>query len=555
MHHWLGRIIALLGIVQIPLGLTLYGSPKSLFILYTLATSALVLAYFILTYLHERRLGADYDTRGSYSSGPEVIDDKSGHHNFGRVAAAGVAAAGLGGLLGKRFQRGGGGGGSRSTSPTGYYSEATSYNYRDNEKSGWGKKLVQGAALIGAGALAKKWWDRRRDRESDSESGYYHRAHTVTDSAEDSISHAEEGRRPRRASGGGGYDGPGSPEQSRYNESEYTRTDEGHGGHGIRNAILGAGAITGIRQFFKNRQDKKDDRRLEEVRRAEMHDERMARAQGRRYTGDGQGPRKSGRRASVSDLTGPADQEAIHSRSTDVPPPVPVHGDGPSVSGESVDQRPRRHRSTSATGAAVGAAEAGPSSGHRRRSGGREDSVDSQPVSIKVKMHDHGRSITLRQLTGEEASASRDARRRDRNRRSGRHRRDGSISGTEGDDHDHWRRVEERERQQEEEEAGASGSRQRRPHTPDPAAVEAESPGADPSGPAPPHPPVPPGESFSSQTGFSPLPRPPRPGGTGGVGSPLGTELSGSYASRSGRRRAERRTQAKGGRRQGVEFT
>lgn len=551
--------------------------------LFTLAAVALLLTFFVLTYLHERRVGADYDTRGSYSSGPEVVDDKDGHHNLGRMAAAGAAATGLGGMFGNRFRRGGGGGGgSRSTSPTGEYSESASHG-RDNEKkSGWGKKLAQGTALVGGAALAKKWFDRRRGRESDSGSGRYHQAHTVTDSAEDSISHAEEGRRPprrpsggerydgppghaeegrrppRRPSGGGRYDGPPSPEQSRYTESDFTRTDEGRGGgdggggHGIRNAVLGAGAFAGVRNFFKNRKDKKDDDRLEEVRRAEVEDERMARAQSRRYTGGDRGPRRSGRRSPVSDFTGPTDRDAVHNRPVDAPPPppVPVHGDDPSATDESVDQRHRRHRSTSATGAALGAAEAGPSTGQNRRSGGREDSVDSQPVSIKVRMHDQGRSVTLRQLTGEEASASRDARRRDRPRRSGRHRRDDSISGAEGDDQDHWRRVEEQERQQEEEEAER---RQRRGHTPDPAA--AESPGGEPSGPAPPHPPVPPGESMSSHTGFSPLPRPPAPGGAGGVGSPLSTELSGSYASRSGRRRAERRTQARGGRRQAVEFT
>ncbi len=53
VHRWSGRIIALLGIVQIPLGLTLYGSPKFTFILYTLWMTVLVLIYFILSYRHE----------------------------------------------------------------------------------------------------------------------------------------------------------------------------------------------------------------------------------------------------------------------------------------------------------------------------------------------------------------------------------------------------------------------------------------------------------------------------------------------------------------------
>ncbi|QSS61611.1 hypothetical protein I7I51_03788 [Histoplasma capsulatum] len=91
LHKWLGRVIALLGIAQIPLGLTLYGSPLALFVLYTLAVFTLVVIYFILTYLHERRMGVDYDSRGSYMSGPEVVEDGHGHSNFGRLATAGAA--------------------------------------------------------------------------------------------------------------------------------------------------------------------------------------------------------------------------------------------------------------------------------------------------------------------------------------------------------------------------------------------------------------------------------------------------------------------------------
>ena len=65
LHHWLGRAIALLGIVQIALGLTLYGSPVALFVLYTLAVFGLLLLYFIFTHLRERGYGgnSDYDSR------------------------------------------------------------------------------------------------------------------------------------------------------------------------------------------------------------------------------------------------------------------------------------------------------------------------------------------------------------------------------------------------------------------------------------------------------------------------------------------------------------
>ncbi|PHH80227.1 hypothetical protein CDD80_2428 [Ophiocordyceps camponoti-rufipedis] len=50
IHQWCGRAIALLGIVQVPLGLTLYGSPKYVFVLYTLWMIFLLLVYFALSY-------------------------------------------------------------------------------------------------------------------------------------------------------------------------------------------------------------------------------------------------------------------------------------------------------------------------------------------------------------------------------------------------------------------------------------------------------------------------------------------------------------------------
>lgn len=50
IHQWSGRAIALLGIVQVPLGLTLYGSPKYLFVLYTLWMTFILVVYFALSY-------------------------------------------------------------------------------------------------------------------------------------------------------------------------------------------------------------------------------------------------------------------------------------------------------------------------------------------------------------------------------------------------------------------------------------------------------------------------------------------------------------------------
>ncbi|CCU80149.1 spindle pole protein Nnf1 [Blumeria hordei DH14] len=49
LHHWTGRITALLGFAQVPLGLALYGSPKYTFVLYALWMAFLLIIFFILS--------------------------------------------------------------------------------------------------------------------------------------------------------------------------------------------------------------------------------------------------------------------------------------------------------------------------------------------------------------------------------------------------------------------------------------------------------------------------------------------------------------------------
>ncbi|KKY39289.1 hypothetical protein UCDDA912_g00709 [Diaporthe ampelina] len=83
LHQWFGRTIALLGIAQVPLGLTLYGSPKYTFILFAVWMAFLLLLYFILEYrAHDR---PDYVVRDGRSeivrserksSGGEVIPSR-----------------------------------------------------------------------------------------------------------------------------------------------------------------------------------------------------------------------------------------------------------------------------------------------------------------------------------------------------------------------------------------------------------------------------------------------------------------------------------------------
>ena len=54
LHQWLGRAVFLLGLAQIPLGLYVYGSPKTLFILYAVLAFLFILSWFCLEYLRNR---------------------------------------------------------------------------------------------------------------------------------------------------------------------------------------------------------------------------------------------------------------------------------------------------------------------------------------------------------------------------------------------------------------------------------------------------------------------------------------------------------------------
>ncbi|KND92355.1 hypothetical protein TOPH_03084 [Tolypocladium ophioglossoides CBS 100239] len=101
IHQWSGRTIALLGIVQIPLGLTLYGSPKYLFILYALWMAFLILVYFILSYRSEGRRelymsGARSEAGRTRVTESEFFSTDPKPHNGGWAKWLGPLAAGAG---------------------------------------------------------------------------------------------------------------------------------------------------------------------------------------------------------------------------------------------------------------------------------------------------------------------------------------------------------------------------------------------------------------------------------------------------------------------------
>ncbi|KAM0436010.1 hypothetical protein ACHAPT_002902 [Fusarium lateritium] len=75
LHQWFGRAIALLGIAQVPLGLTLYGSPLYCFILYAIWMFFLLILYFILSWRSADR--REYYMSGARSELPPSEDTRT----------------------------------------------------------------------------------------------------------------------------------------------------------------------------------------------------------------------------------------------------------------------------------------------------------------------------------------------------------------------------------------------------------------------------------------------------------------------------------------------
>jgi hypothetical protein len=447
------------------------------------------------------------------------------------------------------------------------------YSDEGSRHGGWRSKLLKLGALGGGAILAKRLFDRRRERESDTESGRYQPAHRRTDSmTEESLSRLDD-RPPLQPSYPAPVNRPPNRPPSReqsinssyYDYSYFSRDDE-RPSHTARNALFGAGALAAIKGFFSGRKRKDDEQRhVEEMRRHDLANEKIARANSkRRYTGDGYYPQRK-RPASQTatdistDLTprppraqyppesalssAPVAPGVVGDAHSEQPPAPPIHYDPASAMTRAEPTTSQPPPPIAPVALAHGGS-AGPSSGHLPTPGGsgwqRDGHVESPPVSIKVKMHDDGRNITLRRLTEEEAAAGREARRRER--RNSR-RRNGSVSSLSGNEgtgsRDRWRRVEELERQQQEqmdrERAAAAAST-----TPAPISQAPLAPGPAASG----HTIPPPASSFlppHQSMSYIP-PRAPSTNPYGSITSPgtyTGTDAS-EYATNRRRRRAER---------------
>ncbi|KAI9858568.1 MAG: hypothetical protein M1813_007373 [Trichoglossum hirsutum] len=516
IHQWSGRLIALLGLAQVPLGLTLYGSPRSLFILYTLTVFALLVCYFVLSYRHAAPPANFY--RGSNGSGTVITEDRHHHGGLGAVAGSAAVGAGLAALNRNRHRGERASGEHHSGS---FIEEKISHR----ESGGIKKRLFEGGAVLGGIALAKKFFDGRKDKKTP------HYDDTLSD---ESVSRTEEGRvgghsrvdaPPRRSYSGSSLSSRTSVSGRRRTHGKLRKAEEG---------VATLGALGLLRAAIKGRRERKEQRRIDAIRTQEIEDERHARRgdRGNRYTGDGLPSKRMGRRGSLTatDYTATTVHPERHNHQQHrrhhhhgVPPAVPAaaagavagaalsgrdrHRDAPPPGSSNMPPapadpsgilhdssgseghhrlRPSGARDLAATSAATGAALSG---GHIS---GAESGVASPPVSVKVRMHGDGRHVTLRRLSEQEAAAEREARERDRSGQSGsgqpsRHRRgSGSEFSTGGSN---WRRVESLERRQ------AEADAERRAEA-GPAAAASSSippppiPGPPPGGPVTPGPPT-----------------------------------------------------------------
>ncbi|OCL00655.1 uncharacterized protein K441DRAFT_535606 [Cenococcum geophilum 1.58] len=612
LHQWLGRAIAILGFIQVALGLTLYGSPKVLFILYALWGSILFCVYFAFNFINRPMIG--FDEEGTYIS---ERTDRSGRSRrsrrshrgpgLGALAAAGAAGAGLSALRRRsrsRRRHSEGGQDVISSRHSSHHSESfvddEKYTEDGHGQNTWRERLFGAATAAGAIAGVRALFNRNKRRDDESEVSYGQHIGGTTTITQTDLSRIEEGRAPespandrwRRAQEAAAVGSPlrqshrprrsgesiGSSDSRTSFSGDAARPEN----HGLKDGIAALGLAGFIKHKFNSRRNRKEEQRVVGLHEQELEDERIARrnSQRRRFTGDGSAPpRRSGRRGSstIDDSTDISGTNPALSRHTIIPPPPPMnlgsrtnvttaetttsnvpmppapldpqgilHDSGSEAYASAGGGQHHRHQLgrdaalAAGAGAAAGAAAANRDTSRQRSSNG---SVASPPVSVKVKMHNDGRHVTLRRLNEEEAAAEREARRRERQRRH----RNGSLSSVSNVGDDRFRRTETAE-------AG--------PARPAPIPMpEPTIPGPLP-GP-PPGPPPPPSHASLPQNELHLPPPPPIPAAAASAMSTppgtnpyeTGTDVS-NYDNNRRRRRAERAQAkiAKGGGRS-VEFS
>lgn len=647
LHQWLGRATALLALAQIGSGLYLYGSPRSLFILYGLALGLLILLYFAFSYANQPVIGGD---DGSYYSGTDMTPprrEKSRHTGLKTMAGALGGAALIEGFRRNRRSRDeerrtdvvssrpGSRHGSRSRHssrhrPSGSYTEEDKYSEDDTRhQHTWRNRILGGVAAGGTIAGLRHWMNRRRGQDLESDVSSYTRppgGHTFV--THDDVSRVNAGlppESPARVHGvrpGGPAPMPGRtpsrPGFRRAGDSVSSYTSINHGEepfspepesperehhHGVRDGVAALGVAGFARHLWNRRRQNREDQRVDDMRRQDRVQEEIARRnsrrrQGTQLTGDGSPsfrrpglnrPAAGGSVVTLDDtaLTGSnpalsrqhlprpgsmpgASHSALapgttmssitptHPPPSNIPlppppggpampmPPPPIQDPAYVESGSEGYMSPgghqhRRHRLRDA-------AEAGASSAAADHLYSRNDGVESPPVSVKVKMHNDGRHVTLRRLNEEEAAAEREARRRDPRRRN---ESMGSFDGKE-----RWRRNERMEAAQAAQMGGGGPSTV--PPPPAPGGAPVAMPMASDHLPGPAYAQQ---QQYQQPVELPPPPPPPIPGsGMGAAASPpsvgaYGTETDVSTYDNNRRRRRAERTKAKAAAQTGrVEF-
>ncbi|MCJ1287749.1 hypothetical protein MMC26_007101 [Xylographa opegraphella] len=331
LHKWLGRTIALIGLVQVPLGLTLYGAPLYLFVLYTLAVFTLLVIYFILDFRRKKHRGRD-ESNYSYASGSgSIVNERRGHGRLGKLAEGAAVGGGLGALANRFRNRT-----SRRDDPevigsrrhSGSYVEEEKYSQYSHDSGKGGGRFRDKLLGVGAIAAASYYVTRllgRKDRDDDDhDSGA-----TVT--TEDSIERVERAEEGRPLPSGRRPLNQGQTQPLNHRRSTSLASEESYEsgspskqrrGHGLRDAVLGLGAVGLARNVFQKRRERKEQRRIDALREQEIEDERIARQNSQRYTGDGvRPPRRGAVQSSVGASTDFSEEIGRHR--TYSPPPLP----------------------------------------------------------------------------------------------------------------------------------------------------------------------------------------------------------------------------------------
>lgn len=359
LHQWIGRATALLAIAQLPLGLTLYGSPKVLFILYAVWVALLIALWFVFT--HRYQSGTYYDGSSSYFTNTDgtrtdITHERRSHSHHGgglvkTAAGVGLVGAALGFLNRKK---------NKETEEThtevtnnrphhshhGSYTSYTGSSYMDDktsihkqrEQHTWRDRLLAGAGVAAAFGLGKKLFGRK-DKPAQSEYSDYSSGYGPYTASRTELSRLEEGHGPvtpgppiRRSeehlssvvipsAAAGAAVGAGSPLRNQRqrlrrsgdsiseSESYYSPGREKRSSHGLRNTIATMGVAGFIKHKLSQRGQKKEQGRVEEIKETDrIQEERMRRRQsqtGGRLTGDGRTRRHNSFSASeVTPLSG-----------------------------------------------------------------------------------------------------------------------------------------------------------------------------------------------------------------------------------------------------------